>query len=259
MGPHSFERGNLHEKGSAIRKCRCGASMGPHSFERGNQYTMTSWLRYSMASLQWGLTLSSEETVGSPPASRLSNMMSFNGASLFRARKQPRMYVGSHSDQRSGFNGASLFRARKPRTTMDKEAKTIPASLQWGLTLSSEETSGNMLFDWRHLQRNASMGPHSFERGNSCVTLVVQLRANPACFNGASLFRARKPSGGWARMSLPVRHRSFNGASLFRARKLRPEALFLPDIDPSTSFNGASLFRARKLTQDEFGVGVGIR
>ncbi len=83
MGPHSFERGNLGVLGLSSRNQQSFngaslfrarklklmliqyvsdlASMGPHSFERGN-ITLTSRICFSLTTLQWGLTLSSEET-----------------------------------------------------------------------------------------------------------------------------------------------------------------------------------------------------
>ena len=85
--------------------------MGPHSFERGN--TKLPPRMTTISPLQWGLTLSSEET-----------------------------WYGYLSP-------CGL------------------APLQWGLTLSSEET-GRRIGLW--LRRvPASMGPHSFERGNLTI------------------------------------------------------------------------------------------
>ena len=110
MGPHSFERGN----------CGCWqppcwhslASMGPHSFERGNRLVM---LRL------------------------LTTLSGFNGASLFRARKHAHTWEGEPDD--ACFNGASLFRARKLALKIFPHISVN--LLQWGLTLSSEETTNS--------------------------------------------------------------------------------------------------------------------
>ncbi len=83
--------------------------------------------------LQWGLTLSSEET--STSGTDFFRGLGFNGASLFRARKRGNRSRGVIG--RGRFNGASLFRARK----------RVPLPHQRGCP-------------------RASMGPHSFERGN---------------------------------------------------------------------------------------------
>ena len=112
MGPHSFERGN-HFQG--LRRSESwNASMGPHSFERGNSRASLT-TSPSTCPLQWGLTLSSEETC---------------------ALRFGRVATGR-------------------------------CLLQWGLTLSSEETCPDRT---RQSARTssilASMGPHSFERGN---------------------------------------------------------------------------------------------
>ena len=63
MGPHSFERGNSAYPCAYDRQK--AASMGPHSFERGNEASLrpNPSRKYR---LQWGLTLSSEETGHKP-------------------------------------------------------------------------------------------------------------------------------------------------------------------------------------------------
>ena len=132
------------------------------------------------------------------------------------------------------FNGASLFRARK--LEVQREREVLETRLQWGLTLSSEETywiervsfSGGGL-QWgltlssEETRRtafrfgraaSASMGPHSFERGNQAGSPTDQ--DSITRFNGASLFRARKHG---VTTALYLRQNCFNGASLFRARK----------------------------------------
>ena len=116
MGPHSFERGNdeLRQK-LLLEILPTRASMGPHSFERGNRFFHYGARKLrSPITLQWGLTLSSEET------SKYYKAVYFNWGSAC-------------------FNGASLFRARKLRTYLEGLTDIAPV---------------------------ASMGPHSFERGN---------------------------------------------------------------------------------------------
>ena len=179
MGPHSFERGNLSLRpacdaqpkrfnGASLFRARKReemvqadrepwASMGPHSFERGNLLHEGDGIPHEVG-LQWGLTLSSEETTPIAPQS------------------------------------------------------TGGAPLQWGLTLSSEETGVASLCNCS--MPCASMGPHSFERGN--LQMLPLRQHHRSRFNGASLFRARKRAiWGWCHQRLPC----FNGASLFRARK----------------------------------------
>ena len=84
MGPHSFERGNtVIGREEEVRR---DASMGPHSFERGN-------LSYAPIGIK--------ASIG------------FNGASLFRARKQaqvrpvrrePFASMGPHSFERGNMD-----------------------------------------------------------------------------------------------------------------------------------------------------------
>ena len=137
-----------------------------------------------------------------------SRSTSRNGASLIRARKLPSnrtAYIWSVS-----FNGASLIRARKQVNRAHGVIRPILAS----------------------------MGPHSFERGNKAPGKTRPRRHES--FNGASLIRARKLSivlrrditmaasmgphsferGNLSCNSVPIcRIPCFNGASLIRARK----------------------------------------
>ena len=170
MGPHSFERGNMGQRNTRNRHTR--ASMGPHSFERGNIR------RTREASLQWGLTHSSEET--------------YYQEALFGAS------MGPHSFERGNLLPGSIVRSRAVASMGPHSFERgngnwrlsceIVALLQWGLTHSSEETSAHV--HDRHICRNASMGPHSFERGNSILEVILPLDIES--FNGASLIRARK-------------------------------------------------------------------
>ena len=155
MGPHSFERGNRHSRrlgkiqsrgfnGASLFRARKlayqqlrrdttpYASMGPHSFERGKRVMNASSVS-TVVPLQWGLTLSSEET------SRLRRQRAWHKASMGPhsfERGNPQAATRWH-DCGLGFNGASLFRARK----LERAAlEVFNEELQWGLTLSSEET-----------------------------------------------------------------------------------------------------------------------
>ncbi len=155
-----------------------------------------------------GASLFRARKPGTRRVCRITCSAGFNGASLFRARKLGWLYHRGEYDAR--FNGASLFRARKRRIELqanrEHDASMGPHSfergnpigfdpkslaltglqwgltlsseetfhaphapqpmyrLQWGLTLSSEETS--VLIRLPQSDMDASMGPHSFERGN---------------------------------------------------------------------------------------------
>ena len=155
MGPHSSEQGNLleasgnlawhdgasmgphsSEQGNAIKAAElediADASMGPHSSEQGNQARLAQGIAWEAASMGPHSSEQGNSMCGS--ATRIKTWC-FNGASLFRARKQENIYV--FRGNRLGFNGASLFRARKPVIRLRVSA------------------------DMR-----ASMGPHSSEQGN---------------------------------------------------------------------------------------------
>ena len=84
----------------------------------------------------------------------------------------------------------------------------------------------------------ASMGPRSFDRGNS-RKIAEKLNAK-SCFNGAAIIRSRKCA---VSLGSPVCLRSFNGAAIIRSRK------YVRQINPSgkeKSFNGAAIIRSRK-------------
>ena len=137
--------------------------------------------------------------------------------------------------------------------------------LQWGLTLPSKETRMSANIYMLGFRNHASMGPHSSEQGNVRSAGINRKLLPAQCFNGASLFRARKrvsarrflvpdaSMGSSEQETIPylakgsVAWQCFNGASLFRARKrtrLGGVSAYVPsDI---SGFNGASLFRARK-------------
>ena len=87
------------------------------------------------------------------------------------------------------------------------------STLQWGRALSSAETGGQC--PQKMPPENPSMGPRSFERGDSAYRR--SLCAASSAFNGAALFRARRPG---ENVSQKTRFSSsFNGAALFRARR----------------------------------------
>ena len=140
-----------------------------------------------------------------------------------------------------------------------------PYLLQWGLTFPARKRG---LHRRAHRRLHAaSMGPHSFERGNMCKAHSQARKRlasmGPHSFERGNLFETIKHV---------VLHTRFNGASLIRARKL---AIFLSQIGitvelqwglthsseetcthyiPMTAhlcFNGASLIRARKLGERE--------
>ncbi len=301
MGPHSFERGNIHgpvagqptgrllqwgltlsseetRSNNAKLFSNQRASMGPHSFERGNLRIKLLILKHVV--LQWGLTLSSEETLLSL-ADTSAERLCFNGASLFRARKpsgrvrQCKIWYGlqwgltlsSEETHLPNLVVAQEGQLQWGLTLSSEETQRVDAAairgrrLQWGLTLSSEETRGGIMT----LQRSviASMGPHSFERGN--YTIRITQRRDTMSFNGASLFRARKRDGE------TVIHNEFEDASMgphsfergnYDAIATSVAAAMLQwgltlsseetasvvsrNVALVSSFNGASLFRARK-------------
>ena len=208
-----------------------GPSMGPRSFERGDLARLQK-LGRKVLTLQWGRALSSAETPD-------------------RAQAQ-------WSDLRS-FNGAALFRARRPQA--GNSSRCSNPSLQWGRALSSAETQvdlftttdlvipsmgprsferGDLTDSWfRGAYKIPSMGPRSFERGDVTPPRCHIYAAES--FNGAALFRARRPAmqNLTAALTMP-----FNGAALFRARRLGHNS---KGVHPGPStFNGAALFRARR-------------
>ena len=135
MGPHSSEQGNDFEDDDQPHTWQ--ASMGPHSSEQGNL------LGYDVARplsvrLQWGLTLPSKETIQERQTSEQALVASMGPHSSEQGnQRQSEHYLWV---QRR-FNGASLFRARKQIIV---SCKCSPRSmLQWGLTLPSKETRGS--------------------------------------------------------------------------------------------------------------------
>ena len=155
MGPHSFERGDKDNQWGSIPNVK--TSMGPHSFERGDsrmgmvrgtqpgdfngaalfrarRYGPDTGARSGARPLQWGRTLSSAEMLFSLAAVFVLNILQW-GRTL---------------------SSAEIRRKRRHTTSTDR--------LQWGRTLSSAEIHVHPARGQR--AGNASMGPHSFERGD---------------------------------------------------------------------------------------------
>ena len=131
--------------------------MGPHSFERGNSRSDTS--PNARDSLQWGLTLSSEETV-LPFVWQAFRLGASMGPHSFERGNHKFILpfafgelasMGPHSFERGNWYERQARKARKPlqwgltlssEETYEKPTfKPSMGTLQWGLTLSSEETA----------------------------------------------------------------------------------------------------------------------
>ncbi len=225
MGPRSFERGNAdaiaaqaavrvatlqwgrarssaeiadRSDGVAIGYC---ASMGPRSFERGNPRA---------------------------PARRRRVATGFNGAALVRARKYGACDAWRIVALAVASMGPRSFE-RGNRSTLSGHRRA--RRLQWGRARSSAEISSTdacgaverRCFNGAALVRArksavaatlsasdvASMGPRSFERGNSSRRVTSRRVGR---FNGAALVRARKslaPTGSDAHAAASMGPRSF--------------------------------------------------
>ena len=212
-------------------KAEHAASMGPRSFERGDK--PRTWQRHPGRPRFNGAALfRARRRAGRHH--RWRDLISFNGAALFRARRRNSPYacpVGRYSasmgprsfergDEGYGvasgtrpvtFNGAALFRARRP--VLSHQGFSVNQTLQWGRALSSAETA--RLMREASEENEPSMGPRSFERGDS------QAGGQVACPFGCPSMGPRSFERGDAwRIYIPIYHRSaFNGAALFRARR----------------------------------------
>ncbi len=170
-------------------------------------------------------------------------MPGFNGASVFQPRKethQPRL-----TTPKIRFNGASVFQPRKvadryliclaiqiasmgPRSfnrgkvIFSQVSSPATPSLQWGLGLSTEESTA-WLLPYRCGGNVASMGPRSFNRGK--FPLVFHAGHRSPSFNGASVFQPRKVLPTLYILTVSSR---FNGASVFQPRKGDHPLLSLP-------------------------------
>ena len=144
--------------------------------------------------LQWGLTLPSKETmsVSGECLPITSDTRLQWGLTLPSKETEPSQGGDTYVKYWRSFNGASLFRARKLGVgRINDETRPWKTLLQWGLTLPSKETrqDGRSTMDCTQ----ASMGPHSSEQGNRSMAQIARDKIPGAySFNGASLFRARK-------------------------------------------------------------------
>ena len=136
---------------------------------------MASLDRIITIQLQWGLTLSSEET-------RLRTADSSSWGQL-----QWGLTLSSEETTLQNLVQGSLNRLQWGLTLSSEEtrymadAKRARRVLQWGLTLSSEETG--QAGDGTSATVPASMGPHSFERGNSLpASITDDQNPNPERF-----------------------------------------------------------------------------
>ena len=256
-------------------------SMGPRSFERGNGSCSVRRARRS-ANFNGAALVRARKRPDHLPEFTVESH--FNGAALVRARKRgpttpkrskndvtsmgPRSFERGnvrHGSRRLNaglghFNGAALVRARKQYCGRREFPKV--EVLQWGRARSSAETKLNTPLAETRRDRT-SMGPRSFERGNSTTgtslidSIITSMgprsfeRGNASCscrrrsltayFNGAALVRARKRRT--CRRSSGMGRSNFNGAALVRARKLACGCGLILRL---LHFNGAALVRARK-------------
>ncbi len=109
------------------------ASMGPRSSDRGNLDTILAMMRSSVASMG---PRSFDRGNCQFTANTAADGSGFNGAAIFRPRKRVRFHASR--PRFLGFNGAAIFRPRKPHPPQMTQKP----------------------------QRQASMGPRSFDRGN---------------------------------------------------------------------------------------------
>ena len=159
MGPQSFNCGNSE---LTRRDGRRMASMGPQSFNCGNTPT-TPALRIASPMLQWGRSLSTAETGRFPRRER-------------------------HVSRCELQWGRSLSTAETRRRAATCRPSTV---LQWGRSLSTAETLPERLVADVSQMGLASMGPQSFNCGNSGIE-VSATRLPVDCFNGAAVFQLRK-------------------------------------------------------------------
>ena len=178
MGPHSFERGNLKQlcNNNTQRTLQWGLTLSSEETRRDDAVAECGGV------LQWGLTLSSEETRGTTPGGSALATLQWG---LTLSSEETRSCVNSSVRQHPASMGPHSFERGNWYGMASWSSSEV---LQWGLTLSSEETRFRQQLPPR--PHGASMGPHSFERGN--LVLSSGLTPSSICFNGASLFRARK-------------------------------------------------------------------
>ena len=253
MGPRSFERGDcLRQKiGRPASSLQWGRALSSAETRQvGGQRQLEGLV------LQWGRALSSAETpddvLGGEHRHRLQwgralSSAETNGLPQFvlvsRIRLQWGRALSSAETRRAGLwlaggiepsMGPRSFERGDPATplpvTPDPESpsmgprsfergdwpQTAPArstsrSLQWGRALSSAETRACAC--WPPTQARLQWG-----RALSSAETERPARNPPIArpFNGAALFRARRPRTTWPASRQPS---AFNGAALFRARR----------------------------------------
>jgi len=180
MGPRPFDRGNLNVE--LLDEALHLASMGPRPFDRGNR-TMPEPSEHAQFWLQWGRDLSIAETSSSLMSSVFG--VGFNGAATFRSRKLParsatpipvasasmgpRPFDRGNPNRPDGrrwgrarFNGAATFRSRKPSGAPDVDV-LAQGGFNGAATFRSRKHGGGFL---PTTERQASMGPRPFDRGN---------------------------------------------------------------------------------------------
>ncbi len=153
--------------------------MGPRSFNRGNDSRFALRIP-SCAGLQWGRGLSTAE-IGRWPWPSAPRLYASMGPRSFNRGNRTKKMVARIG--LPGFNGAAVF---QPRKWVDQYADVKEAHpLQWGRGLSTAEMS---IRDVADIMGNcASMGPRSFNRGNSgrlkVVAYVPLASMGPRSFN----------------------------------------------------------------------------
>ncbi len=229
--------------------------MGPRSFDRGNAAAVTS------------------------PRCR---PVRFNGAAVIRPRKCVRLDCRQIRSERR-FNGAAVIRPRKYAASQAR----VPTRrrLQWGRGHSTAEIDvtasrwsgstdrlqwgrGHSTAEMRRCSataiadRHASMGPRSFNRGNT--GRVTRTRSHGTRFNGAAVIQPRK-CGRRRRIGTPgcvasMGPRSFNRGNrrvtvaasgrrlrLQWGRGLSTAEMSAAEASPDCRrFNGAAVFQPRK-------------
>ncbi len=210
------------------------ASTGPRSFERG-ETLLRARLPERAPSFNGAALFRARREHHTPRPYRVPAR--FNGAALFRARRGTT--IAPWMARTTRFNGAALFRAR--RANLDILLLTKRPELQRGRALSSAESEFFVMGN--HELVHASTGPRSFERGEQ-GGLTSACRAGAASTGPRSFERgetlANQLPAGTAKLQ---RGRALSSAE--RAISIRRRCA------PRSSFNGAALFRARRGPDDQ--------
>ena len=238
------------------------ASMGPRSFNRGNAASLVVMSR-DHESFNGAAVFQPRKRSDLRPLRRYGLRASMGPRSFNRGNlSRHRLRVCNAATRTASMGPRSFNRGNNAVPGGPDPAATM---LQWGRGLSTAETSsghrwamspinrfnGAAVFQprkpcriksRRHELRAASMGPRSFNRGNTTHGVKWQCPTN--CFNGAAVFQPRKRSN-----SAHVRSTGpcFNGAAVFQPRK--PEAGVPLASNSGSSFNGAAVFQPRKRCQ----------